>query len=159
MENIYNKLDAKGGIIGGIVLPAEFEDETAGISECQKLTGWMFWEKKREPTEAEEMEHIKKTGKLYMLRGVEYIVSFTGDDGNGMLQVQAAFAYLNSTVVFFSNGTKMPIEKEDFAAFAEWFVKERNKFFVNDTAPTSENEVVSGEQNTSNTPTEGELDA
>ena len=52
-ENIYDKLDAKGNKIGGIVLSAEFEDETAGISECQKLTGWMFWEKRRELSEAE----------------------------------------------------------------------------------------------------------
>lgn len=57
-ENTYNKLDAKGGIIGGIVLPAEFEDETAGISECQKLTGWLFWEKRRDPTHIEAVQNM-----------------------------------------------------------------------------------------------------
>ena len=49
-ENIYNKLDTKNNIIGGIVLPPEIEDETEGIAECQKLTGWPFWEKRREPS-------------------------------------------------------------------------------------------------------------
>ncbi len=95
-----------------------------------------------------------------MLDGIEYKISFTSEDGNGVMQVRTAFDLgVEATTIYFSNGTKMPIEKEDFPAFAEWFVKERNKFFVNDAAPTSENEVVSGGQNTSDTPTEGELDA
>ena len=57
-ENIYNKLDAKGNAIGGIVLPADFEDEVAGILECQRLTGWMFWEKKRELTHIEAVQNM-----------------------------------------------------------------------------------------------------
>ena len=57
-ENIYNKLDAKGNAIGGIVLPADFEDEVAGIPECQRLTGWMFWEKKRELTHIEAVQNM-----------------------------------------------------------------------------------------------------
>ena len=57
-ENIYNKLDAKGDIIGGIVLSPEIEDETVGIAECQKLTGWLFWEKRREPTHIEAVQNM-----------------------------------------------------------------------------------------------------
>ena len=57
-ENTYNKLDAKGNVIGGIVLAAEFEDEVEGIAECQKLTGWLFWEKRREPTHIEAVQNM-----------------------------------------------------------------------------------------------------
>ena len=58
MENIYNKLDAKGNVIGGIVLPPEIEDEVAGIAECQKFTGWMFWDKRRELTHIEAVQNM-----------------------------------------------------------------------------------------------------
>ena len=68
-ENTYNKLDAKGGIIGGIVLSAEFEDETAGISECQKLTGWMFWEKRLEESE-KALKYLAETD-WYVVRFAE----------------------------------------------------------------------------------------
>ena len=64
MENIYNKLDAKGGIIGGIVLSPEIEEEAEGIAECQKLTGWLFWEKRREPTHIEEAAQAADSAKL-----------------------------------------------------------------------------------------------
>ena len=57
-ENIYSKLDAKGNVIGGIVLPADFEDEVDGIVECQRLTGWGFWEKRREPTHIEAVQSM-----------------------------------------------------------------------------------------------------
>ena len=66
--NIYNKLDAKGNAIGGIVLPADFEDEVAGILECQKLTGWLFWEKRREPTEAERAKAYLDSTDWYIVR-------------------------------------------------------------------------------------------
>jgi len=69
-----------------------------------------------------------------MLTGADYNghqVSFTGDDGNGLLQVKAAFEMgLSDTVIHFANGGKMPITAEEFPAFAAWFVVERNKFFV-----------------------------
>ena len=57
-ENIYSKLDTKNNIIGGIVLPPEIEDEMEGIVECQKLTGWPFWEKRREPTHIEAVQNM-----------------------------------------------------------------------------------------------------
>ena len=58
MENIYNKLNIRGNNIGGIVLPVEFEDEPSGIAECQKLTGWLFWEKRRELTHIEAVQNM-----------------------------------------------------------------------------------------------------
>jgi hypothetical protein len=81
----------------------------------------------REPTEEELRNEAMLTGAEYN----GYQVSFTADDGNGMLQVKAAFEMgLTGTVIHFDNGTKMPIVAADFPAFAAWFVVERNKFFV-----------------------------
>ena len=69
-----------------------------------------------------------------MLQGAEYNgyqISFTKDDGDGLMQVKTAFDLgLTETVIHFDCGTKMPMRKEDFTEFALWFVVERNKFFV-----------------------------
>lgn len=70
-------------------------------------------------------------GDVYTLDGVDYRVSFTSDDGNGMLQVKAAFDVgLASTIIHFANGTNMPITSSEYLAFAQWFATKRNEFFV-----------------------------
>ena len=123
------------GKIGGIVWSAGFEDETAGISECQKLTGWMFWEKRKELSGAEMAKAERATAMLsgapYTLDGIDYQISFTSEDGNGVMQVRTAFDLgVEATTIYFSNGTKMPITSVEFGAFAAWFVQKRNEFFV-----------------------------
>lgn len=69
-----------------------------------------------------------------MLTGIDYqgsMISLTDVDGNGMLQVKAAFEMgLLSTTIHFKNGTKLPMTAANFSAFALWFVTERNRFFV-----------------------------
>lgn len=69
-----------------------------------------------------------------MLTGIDYqgsMISLTDVDGNGMLQVKAAFEMgLPATMIHFKNGTKLPMTATDFPAFALWFVTERNRFFV-----------------------------
>ena len=71
------------------------------------------------------------SGVPYPLDGVEYQISFTADDGNGMTQVKTAFDLgVEATTIYFSNGTKMPITSVEFGAFAAWFVQKRNEFFV-----------------------------
>ena len=70
-------------------------------------------------------------GSTYTLNGIDYKVSFTKDDGDGMVQVKNGFDLgLESTVIHFNSGTKMPINSSEFLAFAKWFVVERNKFFI-----------------------------
>ena len=70
-------------------------------------------------------------GDIYPLAGVDYRVSFTKDDGDGLMQVKSAFELgLASTIIYFANGAKMPIAAEEFEAFAVWFVNKRNEFFV-----------------------------
>lgn len=70
------------------------------------------------------------TGDFYVLNGVEYLISFTKDDGDGMVQVKNGFELgLSSTNIHFDCGTVLPITKEEFPAFALWFVNKRNSFF------------------------------
>lgn len=89
----------------------------------------------RTPEEiAQEVElKQKQERKNLMLQGREYNsfkISFTKDDGDGVVQVDAAFRRgLDSTVMHFECGTNMPIEASEFNDFAIWFMVERNKFF------------------------------
>ena len=68
-----------------------------------------------------------------MIQGADYNgyrISFTKDDGDGLMQVKTAFELgLTETVIYFDCGTKMPMKVEDFNAFALWFVNKRNEFF------------------------------
>jgi hypothetical protein len=69
-------------------------------------------------------------GEVYTLNGTDYQVSFTKDDGDGLVQVKSAFDLgLTSTTIHFDNGTKLPITAQEFPAFAAWFVERRNSFF------------------------------
>ena len=49
-ENVYNKLDEQGQVTDSIVLESHFSDAEA-LEMCQKLTGWLFWEKRLEESE------------------------------------------------------------------------------------------------------------
>lgn len=70
-------------------------------------------------------------GSTYTINGVDYIVSFTKDDGDGLVQVKNSFDLgLESTNIHFVNKTIMPINSINFLEFAKWFVTERNKFFI-----------------------------
>jgi len=70
-------------------------------------------------------------GEVYTLNGVDYTISFTKDDGDGMVQVKSAFELgLTDTIIHFKNGTKLPIAAVDFSAFVMWFVNKRNSYFV-----------------------------
>jgi hypothetical protein len=71
------------------------------------------------------------SGAPYTLDGIEYKISFTSEDGNGVMQVRTAFDLgVEATTIHFENGTKMPITPAEFGAFAAWFVKKRSEFFV-----------------------------
>lgn len=69
-------------------------------------------------------------GEVYTLNNVDYPISFTKDDGDGLVQVKSAFDLgLTSTIIHFENGTKLPITSSEFPEFALWFVEKRNSFF------------------------------
>lgn len=87
------------------------------------------------PPKTQEQLNIEasKVRDEAMLKGFEYNgmdISVTKDDGDGMVQVKASFELgLPSTVIHFSNGSKLPMSAEEFPAFALQFVTERGKFF------------------------------
>ena len=133
-ENVYNKLDIRGRIVGSIVLEEGLSDSEA-LELCRKLTGWPLWEKRVAPTPEEIAKAARAVAMLsgapYTLNGVEYQISFTKDDGDGMMQVKTAFDLgVEATNIHFENGTAMPITAVEFTAFAAWFVAKRNEFFV-----------------------------
>ncbi len=78
-----------------------------------------------------DLKKLKSDGDIYSIDNIEYKVSFTKDDADGLMQVSMAFNLgLTETVIHFENGTKMPIKNTEFEAFAIWFVGKRNSFFV-----------------------------
>lgn len=82
-------------------------------------------------------------GGTYMLNGKDYQVSFTKDDGDGIVQVQIGFSLgLASTTIHFDCGTKLLITADEFLPFALWFVTERNKFFTEAVVEEVQEEIV-----------------
>lgn len=87
---------------------------------------------------AYNIEEAKRTrinamlaGATYSLNNEDYQISFTKEDGDGLVQVKSAFELgLTQTTIHFSNSTKMPISSSEFPAFALWFVNKRNEFFL-----------------------------
>lgn len=77
-------------------------------------------------------DEAKKVGKLYLLNGKEYIVPLDKDAQDAVTAITVAHiaSLFMSTTMEFSNGVKMPITSADWMAFAQWFVTERNRFFV-----------------------------
>lgn len=82
---------------------------------------------------AYEKQEASRLRDEAMLKGFEYNgtdISVTKDDGDGMVQVKASFELgLTSTVIHFTNGSKLPMTAEEFPKFALQFVTERGKFF------------------------------
>lgn len=75
-------------------------------------------------------EANKKQGETYTLNGVDYKIPFMKDDADGVMQVSNAFQLgITGTVIYFTNGTKMPITTVEFQEFVIWFVTRRNEFF------------------------------
>lgn len=71
------------------------------------------------------------TGATYNLNNEDYQISFTKEDGDGLVQVKSAFELgLIQTTIHFSNGTKLSISSSEFLEFALWFVNKRNEFFL-----------------------------
>lgn len=76
--------------------------------------------------------------------GTDRYISVTKEDGDGMMQVEAAFSKIKRgialglippetpivTVIHFANKTKLPMSENEFEVFAIQFSIERGKFFV-----------------------------
>lgn len=103
---------------------------------------WVQTEEEDAPIIERPLQEIEAENKLkeeiirdaLMLKGKDYkdnIISFTKEDGDGVMQVKIAFEMgLQETVIHFKCGTKLPMKVQDFNEFALWFIQERNKFFI-----------------------------
>ena len=134
------KIQGNGYLLNGTM---SVPDAT-GNRERELIKKWMAEGNTPEPeytqeeldAQALEQSNIKakELRAAAMLEGADYNgfqISFTKDDGDGLMQVKAAFELgLARTIIYFANGTKMPITAEEFEAFAVWFVNKRDEFFV-----------------------------
>lgn len=81
-----------------------------------------------------DVEAFKASIKLEKKYGKDYnghMIPFMNEDAVALLQVKALFDMGGThTNIEFSNGTVMPMTATDFVAFAEWFVVNRNAYFV-----------------------------
>ena len=135
------KIQGNGYLLNGTmsVPKADGNREYELIKEWLKIDGnTPEPEYTQEELDAQALEQsnikAKELRAAAMLEGADYNgfqISFTRDDGDGLMQVKAAFELgLARTIIYFANGTKMPITAEEFEAFAVWFVNKRDEFFV-----------------------------
>lgn len=111
-------------LVDGVYKPEEFR-----VAEEKRVADELAIKQSEEDSNARKASMLY--GDIYNLNGVGYKVSFTKDDGDGLVQVKSAFELgLTNTIIHFDNGTNMPISSSEFSAFASWFVTKRNEFFV-----------------------------
>lgn len=104
-----------------LLIPSQFDEWNGTLWETDIVLQNEFLLKK-----------AKAEGETYTLNGVDYQVPFMKDDADGVLTISYNFdrnVYEN-TVIYFSNGTKLPIAKIEFNDFCNWFMSKRNSFFV-----------------------------
>lgn len=136
MKTFYKIEEGKAQVGSGTFVPESFIEYIVG-QEPQELIDALQREQKEQEEQALKLEQTKArdeymlNGATYMLNNTDYQISFTKEDGDGLVQVKSAFELgLTQTTIHFSNGTKMTISSSEFTDFALWFVNKRNKFFI-----------------------------
>ena len=134
MKKFYKIEAGKAQVGQGTFVPDGF---IVYETEPQELLDLLEAERLEQEEQALKLEQSKArdeamlTGVIYNLNNEDYQISFTKEDGDGLVQVKSAFELgLTQTTIHFSNGTKMQISSSDFSAFALWFVNKRNEFFI-----------------------------
>lgn len=136
MKKFYKIENGKAQVGQGTFVPPGFIEYIVGQEPNELLEAL--------ETEKIEIERVNKTleaervrkkamldGDIYDINGTGYNISFTKIDGDGLMQVKSAFEMgLSSTILYFENGTKMPVNALEFIQFAKWFVNKRNEFFI-----------------------------
>lgn len=134
MQKYYRIVDGKQESGIGEFVPDGF---TVYENEPQELVDALALEKQEQEEQALKLEQSKArdeamlAGTTYNLNNKDYQISFTKEDGDGLVQVKSAFELgLTQTTIHFSNGTKLLISSSEFLEFALWFVNKRNEFFL-----------------------------
>lgn len=79
-----------------------------------------------------EAEKIKDSikGKYVGVKYNNILIPFTKIDTDGVIAVKEIFTTsVTKTTIEFSNGSKLPITKEEFNKFYIWFLEKRSEFF------------------------------
>lgn len=136
MRTFYKLENGQAQVGSGTFVPESFIEYIVG-QEPVELTEALNKEQKEQEEQALKLEQSKArdeamlAGVHYKINDTDYQISFTKEDGDGLVQVKSAFELgLTQTTIHFSNGTKMPISSSEFQAFALWFVNKRNEFFL-----------------------------
>ena len=136
MKVFYKIEDGKPQVGRGTIVPPTFVEYIVG-QEPLELVEALQKEQKEQEEQALKLEQSKARdeamleGAIYTLNNIEYKISFTKEDGDGLVQVKSAFELgLTQTTIHFSNGTKLHISSSEFMEFASWFVSKRNEFFL-----------------------------
>lgn len=137
MTKTFYKIENGQAQVGsGQIVPESFIEYIVG-QEPNELLEALETERLEQEEQALKLEQSKArdeamlSGATYTLNNTDYQISFTKEDGDGLVQVKSAFDLgLTQTTIHFSNGTKMLISSSEFLEFALWFVNKRNEFFL-----------------------------
>lgn len=68
----------------------------------------------------------------YVYGDSSYVVPLTGTDANGVSAIVNAFTSgaITETVFFATNGVKVPLDKDTYEMFSNWFWEQRNQQFT-----------------------------
>ena len=136
MKTFYKVIDNKAQVGSGTPPDNTWVVYEVG-QEPKELLDLLEVEREEQEEQALKLEQSKArdeamlAGDVYSLNNIDYKISFTKDDGDGLVQVKSAFELgLTNTTIHFENGTNMQISSSEFTAFASWFVTKRNEFFI-----------------------------
>lgn len=75
---------------------------------------------------------LKELGLPYTVDSIAYQVPLNEEAQIAVTSVAVQYiaGLFEATVFHWNNGVKMPINKDEFMAFAQWFGIERNRFFI-----------------------------
>lgn len=136
MITFYKIENGQAQVGQGTFVPESFIEYIVG-QEPNELLEALETERLEQEEQALKLEQSKArdeamlAGATYTLNDTDYQISFTKEDGDGLVQVKSAFDLgLTQTTIHFSNGTKLLISSSEFTSFALWFVNKRNEFFI-----------------------------
>lgn len=77
----------------------------------------------------EEREQSRRTGKIYEPWGI--VIPFTSKDAAGVMNIHSLFSVGGtSTTMRLSNGVERIVYSNEFPDFIQWFMLERNNYFL-----------------------------
>ena len=136
MKTFYKIENGQAQVGSGQIVPESFIEYIVGQEPVELIDALVLEEQEQEELilkleQSKARDEAMLAGTTYNLNNEDYKISFTKEDGDGLVQVKSAFELgLTQTTIHFSNSTKMLISSSEFQTFALWFVNKRNEFFI-----------------------------